>query len=103
MTNKFIEMHFDEFLHYYYCSPCGGCKDGHPSFWKTVIESPQWLKWREELEKRMKRGKIVKGKFSENVYDLCEVEELGILGEKHFQDFLKFTFKLLCKASKKNS
>ena len=102
MTNKFIEMHFDEFLHYYYKTPCKGC-GSHNSFWATVIESPQWLKWREELNKRMKRGKIVKGKFSENVYDLSEVEELGFLGEKHFQDFLKFTFKNLCKASKKNS
>ena len=87
-----IEKHYDSFLGYYWNAPCKGCSDGHSSFWRTVILSPQWHKWREELEKRMKRGKIVKGKFSENIYDLCEVEESGILGEKHFQEFLKFTF-----------
>ena len=92
---KIVETYWDDFLRAYYWQECGGCKDGHNSFWKTVIESPQWQTWHDELEKRMKRGKIVKGKFSENVYDLCEVEELGIISPEHFQEFLKFTFKNL--------
>jgi len=68
----------DDCLVAYYCQPCGGCKDGHPSFWKTVIESPQWKKWHEYAGPKM-------------LYDFPEVEELGIIGERHFQDFIKFT------------
>lgn len=95
MTPKFIEKHYDEFLHYYYNSPCCGCGDGHPSFWKTVIESPQWKKWSKEINRRMKIGKIVNNKFNKSVYDMSEVEELGIISPGHFQEFLKF-----CKKNK---
>lgn len=67
----------DSCLGAYYWQPCTGCKDGHPSFWKTVIESPQWKKWQEEQMKNP-------------TYDISEVEECGIISPKHFQDFLKF-------------
>jgi hypothetical protein len=68
----------DKCLSAYYWHLCEGCKDGHPSFWKTVIESPQWKEWREY-------------NFKDNLlYDFSEVEELGIISKKHFQDFLNF-------------
>jgi hypothetical protein len=68
-----IEKNFDEFLHYYYNTPCSGCKDGHASMWKTITESPQWKEWE-------KVGQ----------YDFSECNELGIMTAKHFQDFLEF-------------
>lgn len=71
----------DNCLKEYYWQPCKGCKDGHPSFWKTIIESPQWKAWRKYAwEDRM-------------LYDFGEVEELGIISTGHFQAFMKFTKK----------
>ncbi len=81
MTKDEIVKHFDEFLGYYYNSPCGGCPEGHASFWKTVIESPQWKAWVE----------------SRPSYDISECEALGIMGKEHFQDFMKFVLALKCK------
>jgi len=54
------------------------CSDGwHDSFWKTVIESPQWKAWQKEQSRNM-------------TYDMPEVEELGYISQGHFQDFMKF-------------
>jgi len=56
------------------------CGDGfHSSFWKTVIESPQWQLWKKVMEK---------GEVPER--DMPEVEECGWISPEHFQDFLKF-------------
>ncbi len=72
MTTKEIEKNFDEFLRYYYKAPCSGCGK-HNSMWATIIESPQWKEW-----------------VQVGQYDFSECEELGVLGEKHFQDFIEF-------------
>jgi len=74
----------------HYFEECAGCPDGHSSFWKTVIESPQWQLWRKEQDIRM--GMLGKGELPEGVmcYDMAEVEEGGIISQKHFQDFIKF-------------
>ena len=81
MTNaevkKVIEKHFDEFLSYYYNTPCSGCPEGHASFWKTIIESPEWKMWQ-------KVGH----------YDFAECECLGVMGKRHWEDFVKFIEKL---------
>ena len=69
-------------------SPCSGCEEGHPSFWKTVIESPQWKQWQREQHRRLDEGKIKDG-----VYDMSEVEECGWISQKHFQDFINFIIK----------
>jgi hypothetical protein len=65
-----------------YLTPCSGCfaQGGHPSFWKTVIESPQWDKWKKYAWKKM-------------LYDFPEVEELGCISPKHFQEFIAFVIK----------
>lgn len=68
-----IKKAMDEFLSFYYNTPCSGCPEGHASFWKTIIESPQWEAWK-------KVGH----------YDFAECEELGVCSKKHFRDFLKF-------------
>jgi hypothetical protein len=36
-----------------WCAECAGCPEGHPTFWKTVVESTQWKAWEEEQEKRL--------------------------------------------------
>jgi hypothetical protein len=75
---QIIKNNWDEFLHAYYFQECGGC-GGHSSFWKTIIESPEWNKWRKYAwEDKM-------------IYDFPECEELGIMSSKHWQDFIKFT------------
>ena len=73
LTSGFIERHYDEFLDYYYCSPCAGCPDGHASFWKSIIESEEWKAW----------SKIAP-------YDIAECEHLGIMSSRHWKDFVKF-------------
>ena len=60
----------------WYNEPCHGC-GFHPSFWKTVISSPQWSKWVKYAEPKM-------------IYDFSEVEEMGCISPEHFQDFIKF-------------
>lgn len=73
-------------------SDCSGCAGGHPSFWKTIIESPQWKKWEKE---QSRRWDLLAGnkKVRKGVYDMPEVEECGWLGEKHWQDFVRFIIK----------
>jgi len=68
--------------HTCYWRTCKSCPEGHSSFHKTVVESPQWRAWDEYAynEKRM-------------LYDLPEVEETGFISAKHFEDFIKFVIK----------
>jgi hypothetical protein len=73
-----------------YCSPCGGCKEGHPSFWKTVIESPQWSWWQAEQSERLHLLCEQKLPKNINVYDMPEVEECGWISPMHFKDFMQF-------------
>ena len=70
-----------------YLQTCEGCEGGHSSFWKTVIESPQWTLWRKEQYRHPSR-------------DMSEVEECGIISPEHFQEFLDFVLK---KKSKNHS
>lgn len=53
--------------------PCGGCKGGHDTFWKTVIESPQWKAWEKVAE-----------------WDTAECAACGHISAAHFQAFLEF-------------
>ncbi len=70
----------DKCLYAHYNFPCKGCPEGHSSFWKSTIESPQWEAWSKHANKKM-------------LYDIAECEELGIISPKHFQDFLRFVNK----------
>ena len=47
---------------------------------ETVIESPQWKAWQKKQQQKM-------------TYDMPEVEEVGYISQKHFQDFIKFVKK----------
>lgn len=73
LTSEQIKKHYDQFLGHYYNSPCSGCPEGHASFWKTIIESPEWKAWE-------KVGH----------YDFPECECLGIMSKGHWEDFVKF-------------
>jgi len=72
LLSLFEPMGSEDFLRHYYNAPCPGCPDGHPSFWKTVVESPEWKAW----------------VASRPSYDIAECEEVGIISKKHFEDFL---------------
>lgn len=93
-TKQIIESFWDEFLMAYWLQDCPGCSDGHSSFWRTIVLSPQWKLWQEEQNKRMKTGRLVKGVWNKSCYDMPEVEEGGIISPGHWQEFLKFIMKV---------
>lgn len=74
----------DNESHYAYWSPCDGCKNGHPSFWKTIVESPQWEVWEKEVDRRLHTPTM------EGAFDVDESRECGWFSPEHFQAFLKF-------------
>lgn len=59
-----------------YWSPCLGCPEGHPSFWKTIVESDEWKRWEEVA--------------NEKGFDYDESRECGYLSPEHWQAFLAF-------------
>lgn len=65
--------HCDICLEDRYCSPCAGCPDGHPSFWKTIVESAEWKAWRQQNPPQ---------------WDFDECEVLGAFSPAHFAAFL---------------
>ena len=71
---------------YRYFEQCGGCPEGHSSFWKTVIESPQWAKWEKEQVNRFHKTEIP----GLDRFDYDESRECGWISQKRFQEFLKF-------------
>ena len=75
---KILDKYYDDFLSYYYYQDCPGCPCGHSSFWRTIIRSKEWQKWKEYAQPRMR-------------YDFTECEELGMMSAGHWKDFIKFT------------
>jgi hypothetical protein len=71
--------------HTCYLARCAGCPEGHSSFHRTVITSPQWKLWQKEQQARFGNRNTKKA-----CYDMSEVEELGTISAGHFQNFLKF-------------
>ena len=71
------------------------CSDGkHSSFWKTVVESPQWTLWMKEQQKRFRLLREDKLPKKQGAYDIDEVTECGWISQEHFQDFLRFCAKV---------
>ena len=84
-----------------YRKPCKGCPDGHPTFWKTVVESPQWIAWEKQIAKNFHKANVMldSGKewpsadYQEKklpIYDVDECRECNVISPKHFQAFLRF-------------
>ena len=55
--------------------PCSGCEGGHDTFWKSVVESPQWEAWEK----------------SNDHWDVDECRECGHISQDHFQAFMAFS------------
>ena len=64
--------------------PCSGCKDGHSSFWKTIVESKEWKSWEKEQRRRFST------EILEGCFDVDECRECGYIGAEHWQEFVKF-------------
>ena len=54
--------------------PCSGCEGGHDTFWKSVVESPQWKAW----------------EASGPEWDVDECRACGHISQAHFQAFMGF-------------
>ena len=65
------------------------CKT-HPTFYRTVIESPQWKLWEGEQAGRLHLLTMEHKNPDGGIYDMPEVMECGWISKQHFQDFLKF-------------
>lgn len=62
------------------------CSDGdHASFWKTVVSSPAWAAWREEVYRRMSEEDY------RGAFDIDECQECNWISAAHFEAFLDFT------------
>jgi len=59
-----------------YWEPCEGCKDGHPSFWKTIVESEEWRQW--------EKASV------QHFFDTDESRECGWFSPAHFKSFIGF-------------
>lgn len=69
------------------------CSDGnHNSFWKSVVESPEWKEWEKEVARRFSIGRHnEKGNWTgPPVFDVDECREVGWISNKHFAEFLNF-------------
>ena len=70
--------HCDNCMLSWYHQDCGGCINGHNSFWQTVIESKEWKAWRQYQDKRGWE------------WDFSENEGLGLISPEHWIAFIKF-------------
>lgn len=64
------------------CESCGG----HSGFWKTVVQSPQWIEW----EKYNNSLSWEDRKKLDLMYDIDECRECGWISQDHFQAFIRF-------------
>jgi len=72
--------------------PCKGCKNPHPSFWKTITQSKIWEKWYKEQMKRMENCKCFDSvdRCTCTIFDIDESQECGNLSENHWEAFMDF-------------
>jgi len=60
------------------------------TFWRTIVNSPQWKKWYDEQVKRFARHVRKNSKVFTGCFDVDECQECGIISPRHFQEFIKF-------------
>lgn len=60
-----------------WCGTCKGCSNGHPSFWKTIVQSKEWGKWYKHASKN-------------HLFDVDESQECGWMSLNHWNSFLEF-------------
>ena len=71
-----------------YWKPCLGCKEGHPSFWATIIKSKEWEQWEKEISRRMHNKK--KSKIYTGCWDTDECRGCGHFSPEHWKEFIEF-------------
>lgn len=73
------------------CSkPRKDCGCPYDSFWKTVVESPQWKAWDKEVARRMAEHTAKRSKKYYGCYDVDECAYCGWISKEHFQSFMQF-------------
>lgn len=79
------------------------CSDGfRDSFWKTVVESPQWGAWKthvfENLNESISIDEFADMGWHERhpIFDVDECEEYGWISQEHFQAFVRFLTRSAC-------
>lgn len=58
--------------------------ESYNSFWKTIVESPEWRAWEKEVSRRLHTDTPT------DVYDVDECRECGWFSPSHFKAFLNF-------------
>lgn len=74
-----------------YTIPCSDAE--HNTFWKSVVESPQWKAWEKESKRRFAATKYEDGKPVEPYelfFDVDECREVGWISDEHIAEFFKF-------------
>ena len=69
------------------------CADKHPTFYGTIMKSPQWKAWYGEQMKRFRESTVnekTKKMEGEPVFDMDECVGIGAIGDEHMQEFFKF-------------
>ena len=67
--------------------------DNEQDFYHTIVRSPQWEAWEEEVSRRMiyNYDNDLYGKETAlKVFDIPECVECDIISQEHFQEFIKF-------------
>ena len=65
-------------------------KEHNDSFHQTVIRSPEWQAWKDEVRKRLGKHVENNSKIFIGVWDTSESEECDLISKEHFADFIKF-------------
>jgi len=60
------------------------------TFHQTIIRSPEWSAWKEEVRKRLEKHVENNSKVFTGVWDVEESEECGWISAGHFKDFIRF-------------
>ena len=59
------------------------------SFYRTIVDSPEWKVWYKEMMRRMEvANKVMNYK---GCYDIDEAQECGVISPGHWKEFIRFT------------
>ena len=67
-----------------YWESCEGCPEGHNSFHKTIVESPEWEAWEKEQKEMFGRKEF------DGCFDVNECKECGWISKEHWKKFVEF-------------
>jgi len=85
------------------------CGCPHSSFWKTVVESPQWRGWELDICASMRKSNELgwenpeSKQYRDRCFDVDECAACGWISPRHFQEFLLFCADRYDRGPKKES